>query len=105
MSVPNRHDDDLDLFDPPACPSWCTGLHVGEQAVPEIRECLSALIYLPDFKGYACVIQARRVFDRVTGMVVRPPVLSVEDTDFTPAVARTVAAELLHAADLIEGVW
>jgi hypothetical protein len=95
--------DELELLDPPACPRWCTREHRGEQHVPEIRECVSAPVYAPDFKGRAVAVEARRCFDRVTGHLSRPSVVSLDDTDLTAAGARALARALLSTASLVDG--
>lgn len=91
------------LIEPPECEPWCNGEHRGEQAVPEIRECVSDPAWVPDHAGKAIAVQARRVFDRQSGRMTREPVVSVEDLDFTPDQAWAVATAMERTANLIEG--
>lgn len=100
--VQNRMFPADDLIEPPECPIWCNEEHAGEQVVPEIRECTTDDVYIPDYKGHARSVQGVQIFDRLTGRVTRPPVIRVEDLEFTPRQARVLARELESLVSMID---
>lgn len=120
-TVPNEHTSATDVehddegcttcnpeptFEPPACPTWCTGEHVGDDPAMElgIRECRSTPAYVPDYKRTAHGVDALRTFDRFSGRMLRDEgVVSLDDLEFTPKQARLLADLLVRAADLVDG--
>ncbi|GIF11637.1 DUF6907 domain-containing protein [Actinoplanes teichomyceticus] len=95
------------LIDPPACPSWCDGVHLSEQDSDEFRDCTSEEVFVPVRRAgeRGCEvfqINAVRTFNKIVGKLSRP-MIQMEDYDLLPREARALARELIHAADLIDG--
>ncbi|MFD1366922.1 hypothetical protein [Actinoplanes sichuanensis] len=100
--VVNRLFPDSMLVDPPACPAWCSGAHYGETVVPEIRECTSEEVYVPDLGNSAVPVDVARIFDRITGRFSRPAHVRIGEIELTSLAARAMARELNRAAALLE---